>query len=84
MVLNVKFALKGFAAIAVKNIAEEITEVWKHVSINHDPSLCSVPSPTFEPHATQSDLTRGRNIPPALAETEGMAGARSASLKTKL
>mgnify|MGYP006889224077 FL=1 len=30
----------------------------------------------------QSDLTRGRKIPPARADTEGMAGASNASLNT--
>jgi hypothetical protein len=84
IVLNVKFALNGLAAIAVKNIAEDIHEVWKQVSINHDPSFRSVPSPTLLPQATQSDFTRGRKIPPARADTDGIAGANRASLKTKL
>lgn len=80
----VRFALSGFAAMAVRNMAEEMTEVWKQVSINHDPIRLSVPSPTLLPHAVHSDLTSGRKIPPARAETEGMAGASSASLKTRL
>jgi len=84
IVLNAKLALKGFAAIAVKNIEEEITEVWKQVSINHEPRRCSVPSPTLLPQATQRDFTNGRKIPPARAETEGIAGAKRASLKTRL
>ncbi|GER55067.1 O-Glycosyl hydrolases family 17 protein [Striga asiatica] len=84
MVLNVKLAAKGLAAIAVKNIEDEITDVWKQVSISQEPSLFSVPSPTLLPQATQRDFTSGRKIPPALAETEGMAGARRASLKTRL
>lgn len=70
--------------MAVRNIAEEIAEVWKQVSISQEPSRFSVPSPTLLPQATQRDLTRGRKIPPALAETEGMAGASRASLKTRL
>lgn len=65
-------------------MAEEMQDVWKQVSINQAPSRSSVPSPTLLPHATQSDLTNGRKIPPALADTDGMAGASKASLKTKL
>ncbi|KAM2960661.1 hypothetical protein FF1_030327 [Malus domestica] len=84
IVFNAKLALKGLAAMAVKNIADEITEVWKHVSINHDPNLPSVPSPTLLPQATQRDFTNGKKIPPARAETEGIAGASKASLKTRL
>lgn len=63
---------------------DEITDVWKQVSINHDPNRRSVPSPALLPQATQSDFTNGRNIPPALADTEGIAGANKASLNTKL
>jgi hypothetical protein len=63
---------------------DEITDVWKQVNINHEPSLCSVPSPTLLPQATQSDFTNGKKIPPARAETEGIAGANKASLKTRL
>lgn len=84
IVLKVKFALNGFAAIPVKNMADEMQDVWKQVSINQDPSRFSVPSPTLLPQATQSDLTNGRKIPPALADTDGMAGASKASLNTKL
>lgn len=61
-----------------------MTEVWKQVSINQDPNLFSVPSPVLLPHATQSDFTKGRKIPPARADTDGIAGANKASLKTKL
>lgn len=54
------------------------------MSINQDPNFLSVPSPTLLPHATQSDFTNGKKMPPALAETDGIAGAKSASLNTKL
>lgn len=84
IVLYVKFALKGLAAMAVRNMEDEITEVWKQVSMSQEPRRCSVPSPTLLPQATQRDLTSGRKIPPARAETEGIAGARRASLKTRL
>lgn len=84
IVFNVKVALRGFAAIAVKNIDDEITEVWKQVSINQDPNLFSVPSPALLPHAMHKDFTKGKKIPPALAETDGIAGAKRASLNTKL
>ena len=43
-----------------------------------------MPSPALLPQAAQSDLTNGRKIPPALAATDGMAGASKASLNTKL
>jgi hypothetical protein len=68
----------------VRNIDEDITEVWKQVNISQAPSLRSVPSPTLLPQAAHKDFTKGKKIPPALAETEGMAGARSASEKTRL
>lgn len=84
MVLKVKLALKGLAAMAVKNIEEEMADVWKQVNINQEPSLSSVPSPTLLPQATQRDFTKGKKMPPALAETEGIAGANSASLNTRL
>lgn len=80
----VRFAANGFAAIAVRNIDDEITDVWKQVRISHDPSLFSVPSPTLLPQATLRDFTNGRKMPPALADTDGIAGAKRASLRTKL
>uniref|UniRef100_A0A0A9HJH1 POMT1 n=1 Tax=Arundo donax TaxID=35708 RepID=A0A0A9HJH1_ARUDO len=82
IVAAVRLAASGFAAIPVRNMADEITEVWKQVSMSHEPSLRSVPSPVRDPQASQRDLTSGRKMPPARAETEGMAGARSASAKT--
>jgi hypothetical protein len=36
------------------------------------------------PHASLRAFTRGRKIPPARAATLGMAGASTASLKTRL
>lgn len=52
--------------------------------MSHAPNFLSVPSPVLLPHATHSAFTSGRKIPPARADTDGIAGARSASLNTKL
>lgn len=47
------------------------------------PNFFSEPSPALLPQARQRALTRGKKIPPALAETEGIAGAKIASLNTR-
>ncbi|CAD6266467.1 unnamed protein product [Miscanthus lutarioriparius] len=69
MVAAVRLAESGLAAMAVRNIAYETTEVWKQVSMSQAPSFCSVLSPAREPHASQSNLTSGRKVPPVRAET---------------
>ena len=44
-----------------KNIVNEITNVWKHVRISHDPSRSLVQLPTLLPQATQSDFVSVRH-----------------------
>ena len=83
MVAAARFTDSGLAAIAVMNMPEVMVEVWKTVVITYAPIFFSVPLSGSEPHATQSALVRGRKIPPARAAREGMAGARSASEKTR-
>ena len=43
-----------------KNIADEIIDVWKHVSISHNPSHSSVQSLTLLPQVMQSDFVSVR------------------------
>lgn len=49
----------------------------------YDPSLPSVPFLGSDPQARHSDWASGKKMPPARAASEGMAGARRASAKTR-
>lgn len=60
---------RGFAAIAVINMAEEMVVVWKQVSITYEPTFFSVPFAGSLPHDRQRALARGKKMPPALAAT---------------
>ena len=60
---------KGFAAMAVINMAEEIVLVRKHVSMRYDPIFFSVLSAGSLPHAKQRALASGKKMPPARAAT---------------
>jgi len=80
--VKASLADSGLAAMEVRNMALDTQEVWKHVTKRYAPIFRSVPSPLLLPQAWARAVTRGRKMPPARAATEGMAGARSASLST--
>merc|ERR1719460_1668905 len=82
MAASARLADSGLAAMAVRNMAEEMHDVWKHVTMRYEPTLRAVPSSGFEPQAVESDCTSGSMIPPARAASEGIAGESSASAKT--
>ena len=71
-----------FDAQDVLNIAEEMQEPWKQVSMRYEPMRFSAVLPLSDPTAAKRDLARGMKSPPLRAPVEGMAGDTTASAKT--
>eukprot|EP00963_Diacronema_lutheri_P014106 scaffold2858_cov659-Pavlova_lutheri.AAC.77 len=71
-----KLALRGLGRLGVRNMADDATR--------KAPILAWASSSIVLPHTLLMDTMMGSMIPPALAATEGISGASSASLKTRL
>ena len=72
--------IKGFAAIAVKNMAELIKFAWEPTSIKNAPILFGF-IPALEFKELDNELTMGAIIPPPRAVLEGTTGARINSVR---
>ena len=57
---------------------------WKSVKVSQAPSKLAVESPGRLPQASLIARTSGNTMPPERAATLGMAGARSASLQSRV
>mmetsp|Transcript_32861 Transcript_32861/g.72587 ORF Transcript_32861/g.72587 Transcript_32861/m.72587 type:complete len:217 (+) Transcript_32861:1810-2460(+) len=75
-----------FWAEAVRKSEEEWIPVWNWDWVRKLPIFLRESSPALLPAADDNDLMMGMKIPPARAEVEGMAGARthSATLRPRV